>query len=87
MDRLAKAGRPLPVVDIADGLPISRSAVSQHLKILKVAGLVIDRPAANRRLYQIQPQGLAELRDCFNDFWQESLQAFKHAAEQPEEPR
>lgn len=85
MDCLAKAGHPLPVVDIAEGLPISRSAVSQHLKVLKVAGLVIDRPAANRRLYQIQPQGLAELRDCFNEFWKQSLHAFKQAAETPED--
>lgn len=85
LDRLAKSGRPLPVVDIAKGLPISRSAVSQHLKILKLAGLVVDRPAANRRLYQIQPQGLAELRDCFNEFWQESLRTFKRAVETQEE--
>lgn len=85
LERLAQAGRPLPVVDIARDLPVTRSAVSQHLKVLKLAGLVVDRPAANRRLYRIEPQGLAELRDYFDDFWRDALQAFKQAAEHPEE--
>lgn len=85
LDRLAQAGRPLAVVDIARDLPVTRSAISQHLKVLKVAGLVVDRPAANRRLYRIEPQGLAELRDYFDDFWRDALQAFRHAAETPEE--
>jgi DNA-binding transcriptional ArsR family regulator len=86
LECLAAARRPLPVVDIARGMPISRSAVSQHLKVLKVAGLVIDRPAANRRLYQIEPHGLAELRDYFDDFWRQTLQSLKQAAETPEDP-
>jgi DNA-binding transcriptional ArsR family regulator len=85
LERLAEAGRPLAVVDIASGLPVTRSAVSQHLKVLKLAGLVVDRPAANRRLYRIEPQGLAELRDYFDDFWRDALSAFKQAAETPED--
>jgi DNA-binding transcriptional ArsR family regulator len=85
-ERLADAGRPLAVVDIAQGLAVTRPAVSQHLKVLKLAGLVIDQPAANRRLYQIEPQSLAELRDYFDRFWRDSLLAFKQAAENPEEP-
>jgi DNA-binding transcriptional ArsR family regulator len=84
-ERIAGAGRSLAVVDIADGLAVSRSAVSQHLKVLKVAGLVIDQPAANRRLYRIEPQSLAELRDYFDGFWRDSLLAFKQAAETPED--
>ena len=78
-ERLARG--PLSVGEIARGLPVTRPAVSQHLKVLKDAGLVTDERAANRRLYQINPQGVAGLRDYFDQFWQESLQAFKKAAE------
>lgn len=78
-ERLARG--PLPVGEIARGLPVTRPAVSQHLKVLKDAGLVTDQRAANRRLYQISPSGVAGLRDYFDQFWQESLQAFKKAAE------
>lgn len=78
-ERLARG--PLAVGEIARGLPVTRPAVSQHLKVLKNAGLVTDERAANRRLYQINPQGVAGLRDYFDRFWQESLQAFKKAAE------
>ncbi|MGH8278304.1 MAG: ArsR/SmtB family transcription factor [Gammaproteobacteria bacterium] len=74
-------GGPLAVVEIAEDLPVTRSAVSQHLKVLKEAGLVTDQRAANRRIYQINPKGVAELRDYFDQFWQESLQAFKQSAE------
>ncbi|MGH8182405.1 MAG: ArsR/SmtB family transcription factor [Rhodanobacteraceae bacterium] len=72
---------PLPVVEIARGLPVTRSAVSQHLKILKDVGLVTSQRAANRQIYRIDADGVAGLRDYFDRFWQESLQAFKHAAE------
>lgn len=72
---------PLSVGEIARGLPVTRSAVSQHLKVLKTVGLVIDQRAANRRLYRIDADGVAGLRDYFDGFWQESLQAFKKAAE------
>ncbi|HET7930593.1 MAG TPA: metalloregulator ArsR/SmtB family transcription factor [Rhodanobacteraceae bacterium] len=74
-------GGPLPVGEIARGLPVTRSAVSQHLKILKIAGLVTSQRAANRQLYRIDAAGVAELRDYFDRFWHESLQAFKRAAE------
>ncbi len=79
------AGGPLPVGTIARGLPVSRPAVSQHLRVLKHAGLVRDRPVANRRLYSIDPRGLADLRAYFDTFWTSALGAFKTAAESPEE--
>ena len=78
-ERLARG--PLSVGEIAKGLPVTRPAVSQHLKVLKDAGLVTDERAANRRLYQIDPAGVAGVRDYFDQFWQESLHAFKQAAE------
>ncbi|MBU6422383.1 MAG: winged helix-turn-helix transcriptional regulator [Gammaproteobacteria bacterium] len=78
-ERLADG--PLAVVDIAEGLPVTRSAVSQHLKVLKEAGLITNERAANRNLYQLNPKGVAGLRDYFDQFWRESLQSFKQAAE------
>ena len=72
---------PRAVGDIADRLPVSRPAVSQHLKVLKSAGLVIDRAAGTRRLYQLDPDGVAELRSYFDRFWSDALAAFKAAAE------
>ena len=67
---------------IARDLPISRPAVSQHLRVLKHAGLVIDRPEANRRIYSIDQRGIAELRAYFDRFWTQALRAFQTAAEQ-----
>ena len=75
-----KAG-PLPVAGIAQGLPVSRPAVSQHLKVLKEAGLVADRPQGTRRLYSIDPRGLADLRRWLDGFWDEALAAFQAEAE------
>jgi DNA-binding transcriptional ArsR family regulator len=72
---------PLPVGEIARGLPVTRSAVSQHLKVLKNVGLVASQRAANRQIYRIDADGVAGLRDYFDRFWHESLQAFKQAAE------
>ena len=72
---------PRPVGDIARALPVSRPAVSQHLRVLKEAGLVTERKEGTRRLYRIDPDGLAALRDYFDDFWNEALAAFKAAAE------
>ena len=72
---------PLAVVQIAKGLPVSRPAVSQHLKVLKEAGLILDQAAGNRRLYRINPDGVSELRDYFQQFWSSALSAFKEAAE------
>ena len=72
---------PRPVGDIARDLPVSRPAVSQHLRVLKEAGLVTERRDGTRRLYRIDPDGLAALLDYFDDFWNEALAAFKAAAE------
>ena len=77
---------PLAVVLIAKGLPVSRPAVSQHLKVLKDVGLVRDQKAGNRRLYRIDPEGVAGLRDYFQQFWGDALAAFKHVVEETEKP-
>jgi DNA-binding transcriptional ArsR family regulator len=79
------AGAPSPVGELAEGLPVSRPAVSQHLKVLEDAGLVIDQPAGNRRVYRINPDGLAELRADLDRFWSGALAAYKAAVEQPEQ--
>ena len=78
--RLAEA--PLAVGELADDLPVSRPAVSQHLKVLKDAGLVIDRRAGNRRIYQADPEGLAELRATLDQFWTSALATYKARVEQ-----
>lgn len=70
-----KAG-PLSVGELAEGLPVSRPAVSQHLRVLKDAGLVNDRKEGTRRLYRVDPGGLAELRAYFDSFWGEALERF-----------
>jgi DNA-binding transcriptional ArsR family regulator len=76
--------RPLAVGELARELPVSRPAVSQHLKVLKRAGLVTDHPAGTRRIYQLDPEGVAGLRDYLDGFWNRSLAAFKRAAEEGE---
>jgi len=78
-ERLADG--PLPVGEIARGLPVSRPAVSQHLKVLKSAGLVLDQAEGTRRLYRIDPDGVGALRAYFDRFWNQALAAFKAAAE------
>jgi DNA-binding transcriptional ArsR family regulator len=78
------AGGPRPVGELAEGLPVSRPAVSQHLKVLKDAGLVTDRRAGTRRLYQLDPEGIGAVRAYFDRFWDHALAAFAEAAE--EEP-
>jgi DNA-binding transcriptional ArsR family regulator len=72
---------PRAVGEIAAELPVSRPAVSQHLRVLKDAGLVTERREGTRRLYRLDPDGLGELRDYFDDFWTEALAGFKAAAE------
>jgi DNA-binding transcriptional ArsR family regulator len=67
---------------LAEGLPVSRPAVSQHLRVLKEAGLVIDRPAGTRRVYQLNRDGLIPLRAWLDQFWDRSLAAFAAAAEE-----
>jgi DNA-binding transcriptional ArsR family regulator len=79
------ADGPLPVGEIASRLPVSRPAVSQHLKVLKEAGLVVDAQDGNRRLYSVDPRGLEELRGYFDRYWKDALAAFKEAAERPYE--
>jgi DNA-binding transcriptional ArsR family regulator len=72
---------PRAVGEIASELPVSRPAVSQHLRVLKDVGLVTERREGTRRLYRLDPDGLGELRDYFDDFWTEALAGFKAAAE------
>ena len=72
---------PMPVGRLADGLPVSRPAVSQHLRVLKEAGLVGERKEGTRRVYSVQVQGLLELREYLERFWRDALGAFKAEAE------
>ena len=72
---------PRPVVEIARGLPVSRPAVSQHLRVLKEAGLVRERREGTRNYYSVDGDALAELREYFGNFWDEALAAFKEQAE------
>jgi DNA-binding transcriptional ArsR family regulator len=74
---------PQSVGLLAQGMPVSRPAVSQHLKALKDAGLVKDRPEGARRVYYIDPEGLGELRRWLDGFWDAALEAFKVEAERP----
>jgi DNA-binding transcriptional ArsR family regulator len=67
---------PLSVGELASGLPVSRPAVSQHLRVLKDAGLVVDRKEGTRRVYRIDPNGLAGIRAYFDSFWGEALERF-----------
>src|SRR5207253_5727003 len=77
-------GGPRPVNVLAAGLPVSRPAVSQHLKVLKDAGLVEERSEGVRRIYSVRREGLAELRDWLDTFWDDALAAFKEEVEKPE---
>jgi DNA-binding transcriptional ArsR family regulator len=79
------AERPRAVVDLARDLPVSRPAVSQHLRVLKDAGLVRDEAAGTRRIYHVDPDGLAALRAYFDRFWSDALARYKAAAEGAEE--
>jgi DNA-binding transcriptional ArsR family regulator len=75
------AEQPLPVGELAALLPVSRPAVSQHLKVLKDVGLVVDRSVGTRRLYQVDPSGVAELRAYLDRFWGLALASFKTVVE------
>jgi len=77
--------RPLAVVDLAKVLPVSRPAVSQHLRVLKDVGLVIDERAGNRRVYRVDPDALARLRGQLDQFWEKALAAYKSTVEQRDE--
>jgi DNA-binding transcriptional ArsR family regulator len=78
---------PLSVGAIASGMPVSRPAVSQHLKVLKEAGLVTDHAEGTRRIYAIDPRGLAALRSWLDQFWDEVLVAFAAEAERTSKPK
>ena len=78
---------PRPVGELARGLPVSRPAVSQHLRVLKEAGLVTERRDGTRRLYRARPETLAELRAALEAFWDDSLRSLKAAAEQEQQRR
>jgi DNA-binding transcriptional ArsR family regulator len=82
-ERVGRA--PAAVADIAAGLPVTRPAVSQHLKVLKEAGLVSDVQAGTRRIYRIDPRGLGALRDWLDRFWDDQLTAFKDFADEQQE--
>jgi DNA-binding transcriptional ArsR family regulator len=79
------ADRPSAVGELARELPVSRPAVSQHLRALKEVGLVFDRRAGNRRIYQVDPDGVAAVRAYLDQFWNKSLAAFKAAVEERNE--
>ncbi len=79
------ADRPRAVVELAGELPVSRPAVSQHLRVLKGAGLVVDRPVGTRRIYRVDPDGLAALRADLERFWGKALAAYKAVVEQSTE--
>ena len=82
------AARPSSVTDLARGLPVSRPAVSQHLRVLHQARLVDVRPRGRQRIYTARPEGLAALRAELDSFWRQALANFKHVAEAtPEEER
>src|SRR5260370_41161309 len=77
-------GRPRSVRELAEALPVSRPAVSQHLKVLKLAGLVIDRPEGTRRVYRVDPAGVVAMREYLDRMWDTALGAFAAAAEDRE---
>ena len=78
---------PIAVNELARTMPVTRPAVSQHLKVLKDAGLVTDMKAGTRRLYQLDPDGVARLRAHFDQMWNKALGAFQKAVEQEDNSR
>jgi DNA-binding transcriptional ArsR family regulator len=72
---------PMPVGELARDFPVTRPAISQHLRVLKKAHLVVDRAAGTRRLYELDPAGVEALRAYFDRFWTDALAAFQRAAE------
>lgn len=82
---LLLAEGPSPVGKLADALPVSRPAVSQHLKVLKEAGLVDEEAEGTRRIYRLNEAGVLALRDQLDTFWSRALGGFRAIAERPEE--
>ena len=74
---------PMAVGELAREFPVSRPAISQHLRVLKQANLVVDRASGSRRLYQLNPEGFESLREYFEQFWGQALSAFKREVEKP----
>ena len=81
LERLLLQG-PMPVGKLAEGLPVSRPAVSQHLRVLKLAELVTEKTAGTRHVYELNPAGFDALREYFERFWSEALLAFKNKVEE-----
>src|SRR5215218_402257 len=77
------AARPSAVGELAEGLPVSRPAVSQHLKVLKEAGLIIEEPVGTRRIYRVNTDGVGRLRADVGRFWSSALAAYKTLVEAP----
>ena len=73
---------PMPVGRLASDFPVSRPAISQHLRVLKNARLVVDLPEGNRRLYRLNPEGFDSLREYFDQFWTQAIDAFKKKAQE-----
>jgi DNA-binding transcriptional ArsR family regulator len=73
---------PQPVGELARNFPVSRPAISQHLRVLKQANLVVDRPAGTRRVYQLHPEGFNSLREYFDQFWSVALDSFRAKVEE-----
>ena len=74
---------PLPVGKLAEGFPVSRPAISQHLRVLERARLVAHSASGTRRLYRLDPEGFDSLRDYLDEFWSQALLAFKRKVEEP----
>ena len=81
-DRLSR--KAISVGELAEGLPVTRPAVSQHLKVLKDAGLVVVRTEGTRNIYRVDPKGVAAMRDYLDRFWQRALASFKEEVEKKE---
>jgi DNA-binding transcriptional ArsR family regulator len=81
------AAGPLSVGDLAAQLPVTRPAVSQHLKVLKDAGLVTEEAIGTRRIYRVDPAGLTALREQLDDFWDQALGGFQNLVERPKRGR
>ena len=80
------AARPLPVGQLSEGLPVTRSAVSQHLRVLKEAGVVSETSEGTRRIYRLDPSGLAAMRDWLDSHWATALDAFSEFADADDGP-
>lgn len=78
---------PAPVGLLAEAVPVSRPAVSQHLRVLKDAGLVVDHAEGTRRIYRVDPSGIAALRRWLDGFWDHALAAFAEAVDEPHGPK